>query len=138
MDESVFLSLTEEMEVSVCIDLFASAGNNKCRRYYSWRPSNGALGTDALAQSWRQEGDMYAWPPNILIPKVLKKLKEEWGRMLIITPAWAAATWGRKLEEMTEERRGLGEILTFAKRGKGVPVGNKDPPGEWTASVIRA
>jgi ribonuclease HI len=138
MDEEVFLSVLEEMGISVGIDLFATAGNRKSRRFYSWRPARGSLGTDALAQSWKGEEDMYAFPPTVLIPKILKKLREEGGRMLIITPAWAAAAWMRELEEMTEKRIGLGGILEFARRGKAVPRENTDPPGEWIASLIRA
>lgn len=136
IDTEVFMSLTEELGVSVGIDLFASPGNTKARRYYSWRPTEGALGSDALAQKWRDEEDMYAFPPTVLIPKILNKLQAEGGRMLIITPAWAAATWMRQLEDMTVRRRELGEILEFAHRGSLVPTKNSDPPGRWIASVI--
>jgi hypothetical protein len=138
VEEQVFLNLTEELGLTIGIDLFATASNRKSRRFYSWRPSTGALGTDALAHSWRGEEDMYAFPPTVLIPKILKKLKKEKGRMLIITPNWASAPWGRELEEMTVDRRELGEILEFARRGNLVPTGNSDPPGVWIASVIRA
>jgi ribonuclease HI len=137
MDEDTFLSLTEELGLSVGIDLFASASNSKSRRFYSWRPERGALGTDALVHSWRDEEDMYAFPPIVLIPKILKKLREEGGRMMIITPAWTSAAWMRDLEDLTEKRRSLGGILAFARRGRLVPVGNDDPPGEWLASLIR-
>jgi hypothetical protein len=138
MDEQIFLSLTEELGLTIGIDLFAAANNKKSRRFYSWRPSTGSLGTDALAHSWRGEDDRYAFPPTVLIPKILKKLREEKGRMLLITPNWASAPWGRELEEMTVDRRELGEILEFARRGNLVPTGNSDPPGVWIASLIRA
>jgi hypothetical protein len=138
MDVEVFLSLTEELDVSVGIDLFASPENTKSGRFYSWRPGRGALATDALIQSWRGEEDMYAFPPTVLIPKVLNKLRQEGGRMLIITPAWGSATWIKELERMTVKRRDLGEIGEFARRGTLVPKENRDPPGSWIASVIRA
>jgi hypothetical protein len=138
MELDVFMSLTEELEVSVGIDLFASSDNTKARRFYSWRPTNGALATDALVQSWRDEEDMYAFPPIVLIPKILSKLRLEGGRMLIITPAWGSATWMRELEKMTVRRREIGSIGEFAKRGGLVPRNNEDPPGSWMASVIQA
>jgi hypothetical protein len=80
---------------------------------------------------------MYAFPPIVLIPKVLNKLAEDGGSMLIVTPVWGSAPWMRQLEEMTVDRRGLGEILEFAKRGNLVPSENKNPPGEWMASLLR-
>jgi hypothetical protein len=138
MDTDVFMSLTEDLEVSVGIDLFASPGNAKARRFYSWRPARGALATDALVQSWHNEEDMYAFPPTVLIPKILCKLRHEKGRMLIITPAWESAAWMKELEDMTVRRRDLGEIGEFATRGAWVPRNNKDPPGSWMASVIQA
>jgi hypothetical protein len=138
MDVETFLSLTEALDVSVGIDLFASDGNAKARRFYSWRPAVRALATDALVQSWSGEDDMYAFPPIILIQKVLNKLRQEGGRMLIITPAWTSAAWGRELDDMTVRRRELGEIGEFAKRGRLVPPKNMDPVGNWIASVIQA
>ena len=137
MEPDVFLSLTEELDVSVGIDLFASAENTKARRFYSWRPSEGALATDALVQSWNGEEDMYAFPPPVLIPKILSKLRQEGGRMMIITPGWAAAAWRRDLEELTVKRRELGEIGEFAARGSLVPQMNNDPVGSWIASLIQ-
>jgi hypothetical protein len=76
VDVDVFMNLTEELEVAVGIDLFASPENTKSGRFYSWRPGRGALATDALVQSWRGEEDMYAFPPTVLIPKVLIKLRQ--------------------------------------------------------------
>jgi hypothetical protein len=80
---------------------------------------------------------MYAFPPIVLIPRVLNKLAVDGGSMLIITPAWGAAAWLGKLDEITVERRDLGEILEFAERGNLVPMENKEPPGSWMASLIR-
>jgi ribonuclease HI len=138
MDAGLFLELMEELGVTIGIDLFARADNAKAGRYYSWRPAHGALGTDALAQSWKgEENTMYAFPPTTLISKVINKLAEDGGSMVIITPVWKAAPWMRQLEDMTVERRYLGEILEFAYRGNLIPTENKDPPGEWMASLLQ-
>jgi hypothetical protein len=138
MKTEVFEALVEDWDLTIGIDLFARAGNAKAGRFYSWRPSPGALGTDALVQSWAgEEGTMYAFPPVVLIQKVLNKLSEEGGKMLIITPAWGAGAWRGKLEEMTVERVDLGEMLEFADRGILVPAGNVEPPGRWMASLIQ-
>jgi ribonuclease HI len=134
----IFMELVEQWDLTIGIDLFARAGNTKAGRFYSWRPSPGALGTDALAHSWaNEEGTMYAFPPVLLIPKILNKLEEEGGNMLIITPGWGAAAWRGKLEEMTVERIELGELKDFADRGILVPTESGDPPGTWVASLIR-
>ena len=55
------------------VDLFAAADNAKLPRFYSMLGSDGALGANALQQSWEGE-NAYCAPPWAYIGRVLKKL----------------------------------------------------------------
>ena len=51
------------------VDLFASRRNTLLPRFFSrWLPD--AAATDALSRSWTAEGNCYAHPLIIMIPKV--------------------------------------------------------------------
>ncbi|EFN87992.1 hypothetical protein EAI_06111, partial [Harpegnathos saltator] len=58
------------------INLFASAINNKCDVCVSWFPNPGSFTTDAFAVAW-EALNFYAFPPFILLPRVLRKLIDD-------------------------------------------------------------
>ncbi|XP_067204231.1 uncharacterized protein [Linepithema humile] len=58
------------------VDLFASLINNKCDSYVSWFPDPGSIAVDAFTLSWR-DFSFYAFPPFILLPRVLRKIVED-------------------------------------------------------------
>jgi hypothetical protein len=64
------------------IDLFAARENAQLPVYCSWMMDPQAWAIDALSISWRGMA-AYAFPPNVLIPKVLIKLAEEPCRLLL-------------------------------------------------------
>jgi ribonuclease HI len=74
------------------IDLFATKKNAKMTTYVSPIPDPSAFATDALAISW---GRMYAYafPPAILIPKILQKIRQEECQVLLIAPDWPSRSW---------------------------------------------
>ncbi|XP_062598249.1 uncharacterized protein LOC134259672 [Saccostrea cucullata] len=75
-----------------CIDLFATAQNKKLPVCCSPFPDINAFQVDALAMSW--EGIYaYAFPPPILVPKVLQKIREEATVVLLIAPMWPRQSW---------------------------------------------
>jgi hypothetical protein len=132
-------SILEIFNTTIVIDLFAATHNAKTHRFYSFGVCAGSLGTDALAYSWKNEkGTLYAFPPILIIEKVLKKLKADGGKMIIITPQWRNAVWGEDLRRMMIGQMVLGRITEFATRGHLLPTGSQDPPGVWVASLIRA
>lgn len=81
-------------------DLFATSQNAKCCQYYSragigW----GSLG-DAFLLYW---GDslLYTFPPTVLIPRILDKIKLDSATLILIAPAWAQQTWYPFLHRMS-------------------------------------
>ena len=83
------------------VDLFASAQNSQLRRFYSFHHDHRAMGADAFNFSWRNLRCPYAYPPPILIARVLQKaLVENIPLMVLIAPVWMAQTWWPTLMEM--------------------------------------
>lgn len=74
------------------IDLFASRINAQLSTYVSWKPDPHALYTNALTINW-SDLKSYAFPPFILIGRILKKLQEEWATSLTILPLWPTQVW---------------------------------------------
>jgi len=74
------------------IDLFASSINNKCSRFVSWLPDPLAEAVDAFSLHW---GDFYfyAFPPFILILKVLRKIISDEAEGVVVVPWWPAQPW---------------------------------------------
>jgi hypothetical protein len=74
------------------LDLFATRFNHQLPVYVSPVPDPAALDLDALAMSW--EGiDAYAFPPPILIPRVLQRFRQFHCRLLLIAPRWPNRLW---------------------------------------------
>ena len=81
-----------EMTGPLEIDLFASLWNHQLTKFYSWKPQPHSLGQDALSYPWRGDKN-YAFPPFILINKVINKIRAEKVTVILITPVWPTATW---------------------------------------------
>ena len=73
------------------IDLFATILNRQLPRYFSWRPDPETSGLDALQQRW--PGTCYANPPWILIPDILRKVRTDRARLVLVAPAWPSQPW---------------------------------------------
>ena len=58
------------------LDLFASALNRKCARWYSRTPEDGAAGTNALALPWDPKVLHWLNPPWGLVHRALRPLQE--------------------------------------------------------------
>lgn len=74
------------------VDLFASRINAKCEKYVSWTKDPGSFAVDAFTISWG-EFFFYAFPPFILITKVLQKIKAEKAEGIVVVPQWPAQPW---------------------------------------------
>lgn len=74
------------------MDLFATKQNKKCLTFCSLAPEQSALATDAFTISWN--GMLaYAFPPPILLTRVLKKIKSEDCVVILIAPLWQRQVW---------------------------------------------
>ena len=86
----------------VTVDLFANLWNCQVQSFYSWRPQPQAMVLDALTQPWPQKGG-YAFPPWVLIPKVIQKIRKNILEIILITPIWPKTCWFSHLVEMSVE-----------------------------------
>ena len=75
------------------IDLFATNRNNQLPVYVSPLPDPQAYAVDALSMSW-EDLDAYAFPPPILMTKVVAKIKTTANlTMILVAPYWPARGW---------------------------------------------
>ena len=74
------------------IDLFASLLNTKCHAYASWFPDPGSVAVDAFTFSWKNV-NFYAFPPFILLPRVLRKIVDDGATGTVVVPWWPAQAW---------------------------------------------
>jgi len=74
------------------IDLFASTINNKCPSFVSWFPDPLALAVDAFSLNW-SGFFFYAFPPFILILRVLRKIITDKAKGVVVVPWWPAQPW---------------------------------------------
>jgi hypothetical protein len=83
------------------LDLMASAANAKVERFMSWRVDPAAIATDALAQDLRSEHNIFCYPPDPLIPRVLRLAREQKLRSLtLIIPLWPSQAWYPTIRSM--------------------------------------
>ncbi|KAJ1165465.1 hypothetical protein NDU88_005893 [Pleurodeles waltl] len=74
------------------IDLFATQDNAQCPLFCSLQyPVQGALG-DAFQMSWKGQL-LYAFPPIPLIPRVLRKIRQDRAQVILIAPDWPRRVW---------------------------------------------
>ena len=100
------------------VDLFAQAENAKVGRFFSMLGEDGALGGDALQQSWEGE-NAYAAPPWKLIGKVLDKLAGSQGlSCTLVVPDLPGSVWYAKALGMAREVRAL-PLVWSRGTGKG-------------------
>ncbi|KAJ1209408.1 hypothetical protein NDU88_004786, partial [Pleurodeles waltl] len=82
------------------IYLFASRLNSQLPQFYSWRPDPLALASDAFLQEWSLSLN-YAFPPFIMISRVLAHIRHQQASLILITPFWQSQTWFPALLELS-------------------------------------
>jgi hypothetical protein len=103
------------------IDWFASCDTTQLPRFCAWQEGmQGAECLDAFQQDWSHEPG-YMFPPFSLLPKVLKKIRDERARMVLIHPEWPGALWGPTLNSEYKTKKsvfGIHPSLNFLTREK--------------------
>lgn len=74
------------------VDLFASRCNAKCETYVTWKIDPDAWAVDAFTVSWKNL-NFYAFPPFILILKVLRKIITDQSEGVVVVPYWPSQPW---------------------------------------------
>ena len=80
------------------IDVFANRVNKQLPKYFSYHPDDQAITINAFSCNWNFFA--YLFPPFNLIPRVLRKIREDKTRAIIIVPKWKGAPWYPKLMSM--------------------------------------
>ena len=81
------------------VDLFATRFNHKLPLYVSPVQDNKTLAVDALPMDWNLL-HAYAFPPSILIPAVLEKIRRHQYRIFLIAPFWPQQQWFSELLQL--------------------------------------
>ena len=74
------------------IDLFASRLNYQCHDYVSFRADPQAVAVNAFSMSWSNL-DFYVFPPFSIILRVLKKIREDKAKGVLVVPEWPTQVW---------------------------------------------
>ncbi|KAI2660031.1 ORF V: Enzymatic polyprotein [Labeo rohita] len=73
------------------VDLFVTQENVQCPHWFS-QTHPAPLGLDAMVQTWPSLR-LYAFPPIILLPGVLERVRRDGVRLLLVAPYWPARAW---------------------------------------------
>ncbi|KAJ8918214.1 hypothetical protein NQ315_014082, partial [Exocentrus adspersus] len=83
LSQGVFNDITSKFGTPE-IDLFASRNNKKCEKFVSWFRDPDAF---LSLFSWRKYY-FYAFPPFSLLPRVIKKIREDKATGIVVAPYW--------------------------------------------------
>ena len=75
------------------IDLFATALNHQTQVYISLCPDPNALALDALSVDWSSLPLAYGFPPMLILPNVLQKIRQSSVNIILVAPAWPTQSW---------------------------------------------
>lgn len=89
------------------IDLFASRINTKCEKYCSWERDPDAFAINAMTIDWRNEF-WFAFPPFSLITKIIKKIRDEGSRGILVVPLWTVQPWFPEFKKLL-----VSEMMVF-------------------------
>ena len=67
----------------------------------SWERDLQAVAQDAMIQSW--DPVSYLFPPVPLLPKVIRMIKDQRIRAILVCPQWPSALWWGLVTEMMVE-----------------------------------
>ena len=121
------------------IDLFATRENRQLAVFCSPRPTEGAWCTDALSANWKGMY-AYAFPPQILLHRVLRKVQQEPCTLILVAPLSPTLSWFPvRLELVIDYPRLLPRIPKLLTQEKGRLI-HPDPSSlklaAWKISVI--
>ena len=85
------------------IDLFATYVNNQIDTFVSFLPDPKSYTTDAFSINW-QDWNFYAFPPFSLLPRVLKKIREDGAKGIVVCPNWPSQAFYPMLADMVIQK----------------------------------
>ncbi|XP_073406146.1 uncharacterized protein [Dendrobates tinctorius] len=82
------------------VDLFATRENRQIKTFASLSPSDHPDILDAFLVPWNFNL-AYAFPPLILLPQVIRKIRDDKARIILIAPFWPKRPWFSWLQIMS-------------------------------------
>jgi hypothetical protein len=98
LDKDVFLNLERKLGPFI-IDLFASHLNKQVDTFFSWLPDPLSKAVNAFSQVW-PTSQAYAFPPFMLIAKLLERVLQEELSLVLIAPNWPQQSWFPRLLQL--------------------------------------
>ena len=121
LDRTIFRSILEYFNLHPTLDAFACQFSAQLPRYMSWHRDHQAVAQDALLSPW--DPVTYLFPPVPLLPKVIRKIKDQKIRAILICPQWPMALWwGLLLDMMVEPPMILPHYRTILQTPDNTPV----------------
>ncbi len=87
-----------EMFGKARVYLFGSKDNSHCLIFFT-------RSTDALVHEWPSL-PLYAFPPVTLLPQVLRRVREQWHKLILIVPLWRNQPWVSELFQLLKAAPG--------------------------------
>ncbi len=87
-----------EMFGKARVYLFGSKDNSHCLIFF-------IRSTDALVHEWPSL-PLYAFPPVALLPQVLRRVREQWHKLILIAPLWRNQPWVLELFQLLKAAPG--------------------------------
>lgn len=85
------------------VDLFASRDNAHLPPFFARYPCPQAEGVDALSSPW-PSGLLYASPPLLLLPRLIRKILTEQADVIFVAPHWPHRAWFADLLKLSVGR----------------------------------
>jgi hypothetical protein len=87
------------------VDWFASDENHQLPRFYTWHAQarSNAEGVNAFMFDWGIAPG-YIFPPFSLLPRIIRKIKDDKAKVLLVHPRWPGALWFPSINEITVTR----------------------------------
>ena len=102
LNSNLFYFICNNLNFYPNIDLFASSLNSQLPCYMSYRPDPGSTAIDSFLEDW-SDLHFYAFPPFIIIPRVLQKIHHERATGILIVPDWPSQPWFIQVRRITEK-----------------------------------
>lgn len=131
VQEAVKALIGRPLSWSNDLDLFACRNTRQTAQFFSRWMDHRARGTDALDQSWDFPGLLYAYPPEILLNRVVSRIWNEGLTAIVVCPLTESKAnyWG-EFRTMVQRAVLVPHQLTNFVLPDGTPTPNVDPtPG---------
>jgi hypothetical protein len=99
-------------------DPFAAGWNTHHSTYCSTTKDRNAIGCNAFNIPWKQFSLPLLHPPLPILPRVLRRVRQEGIAAVVITPAWQRQPWSEYLASMTIRSQILGSADQVLIQGK--------------------